>query len=301
MRMRYRALSEERSPLYPAIGLRLIDDFTGGRPGEPVRVRLEEKADDGTWKPSSAEAVFTPEGVVSFHNLVPATEAGGAPKTFRAIVEPSRSYDPAYRRRVNGHDLDGLEFVVHPFGGGEPPTDSPRSAETDGDFQILYPSAAYAFPALVPVVRGTVRDLATGEVLVRAQVSNANKQSVLVSEKGFALPIRWPARPTRIAVDATAGDTTLVVEDVTSYGTVPRVELTVNSVTHVRDISNVDPNGANGPEFTIAPAASGVDPWVAGTEVRPLAFQIDVIHGTRSASHEVALPDGFADSHEILL
>ena len=136
---------------------------------------------------------------------------------------------------------------------------------------------------------------------MRAQVSHSNKQDVLVGEQGFALPVRWPPRPTKIAIDAAMGDTFLVVEDVTGYGTVPRVEVTVNAVVHVLQISNVDPNGMNGAQFTISPAVPGGGSWDTGIEVRPLAFLIDVVYATRNTAYEVALPGGFADSHEILL
>ena len=294
----FRRLAGESAPLYPGIGLRLVDDFSGARPVPPVTGRLEQLDDSGVWRSSDARATYTPDGAIAFSNLLPATASDGPARRFRVVLDPHPYYDPAYRSRVNGHDLDGLEFVVHPFSIDQAPRESPSSGESDDDYRLLYPSVAYPFPSHVPVVRGVVRDLSSGDAIERAKVAYSNKEQVLTRAMGFALPVRWPPRPTKTVANAPGGTTRLQVERVDGYGTVPSVTIEAGGNTHVVAISNVDFNAR---EFDISPGVPALDTWNAGTVVRPDSFLIDIFYQTRHATYEVPLPDGFRASHEILL
>lgn len=182
----------ETTRLYCPIGLRLVDDFTGGGPIGWVRARLDIL--DGTnWRPTDIQAVFTPGGVVAYPGLGRVADPAGKPPRKYQVRLEAEFYRPLYPLNQQGH-----VFAVYPYNDDNPPQllfNTPWRAD-------LFPAPNYPFPAEVPVVRGKVVD-AVGLPVEDATVSDDNRQRVLTDGKGqFALPLRRARAGGTYAIDA---------------------------------------------------------------------------------------------------
>jgi hypothetical protein len=178
----WRELPSEHIGLYSPIGLRLVDDFTGGSPLGRVTARLDRRVAVGAWAPTDIEAVITPSSVVCWPGLGRASEPAFAPtRTYRARVDVD-GYRPAYLQNA-----DGLEFDAPPWDDAHAP--APITAGPQDLY--LFPSTAYGFPTWVRVLRGMVENVA-GDPIANVLVRQGAAETSLTDERGtFSLPLRW--------------------------------------------------------------------------------------------------------------
>ena len=189
--MSWRLLPDERTVLYPAVWLPLIDDFTGRPPVGRVEASLALRQ-AGTWVPTGIEAVLTPSLVLAYPGLGRRREPATAVSRHYLVQLEADLYRPLYRA-----DSDGLEFDAIPYDHHNPPVPAPvRRPAT------LLPAARYPFPAHVPVLRGfvTADGKPVEDVLVESQVTVGQvvrrERTLTDRQGGFGLPLRWaPDRP----------------------------------------------------------------------------------------------------------
>lgn len=190
----------EHLELYSPIGLRLIDDVTGGAPIGRIRTYLDADNGAGGWMPTSIPAVMTPSGAITYPGLGRAFNPSTAVSRKYRIRLETEFYTPAYRQTA-----DGIEFMVDPYDD----THAPAAFPKHWDDLLLLPAPNYPFPANVPVLRGDVRD--PGGVLVAdALVSDGVRERTLTVASGeYSLPLRWttPGLPTPIDASDRAGRT----------------------------------------------------------------------------------------------
>ena len=212
---RWSILPGEHIELYSPIGLRLIDDFTGGPPIGWVRAQLELRDDSGDWRATDIEAKRTLSGILAYPGLERHAEVvGKPPRRYRVKLE-AEFYRPVYRMIPAGPVLgppyyretaDGIEFDAFPYNDANPPTDYTVNPPVEIRLQardvMLAPAVNYPFPTHVRVLRGKVVD-ATNKPVVDAEVRRSNTERGSSGEQGaFALPLRWPPNGVPIAIDA---------------------------------------------------------------------------------------------------
>jgi len=187
----FQPLPGEELLLYSPLGLRLVDDFTGGAPLGPIDVFLDVE-DGAGWRPTGIEAVITASSVVAFAGLGLSLDTNRPPVRYRVRLV-ARFYRPAYRATD-----DGVELDAPPYDHSTPPvpiTAAPQPA-------TLLPSSAYPFPSHVPVLHGVVEDV-NGDPVADAVVQEGLRERVLSDERGvFSLPLRWVADGVPTAIDA---------------------------------------------------------------------------------------------------
>lgn len=190
--MAWPRLPGERRSLYAAIGLRLIDDITGGPPVGEVRAELDLR-DGAIWNPVDRRVLVTPGGMVNCPGLERrANPAAAGPRRYRLRIEADL-YRPLYRGAE-----DGVEFDAFPYNDETPP----QSFSRRGRDERLTPSRGYPFPTHVRVLRGEVVD-AAGEPVEDAVVSEGAGDRVVTDEHGlFALALR--TAPEGVPVQVTA-------------------------------------------------------------------------------------------------
>ncbi len=180
--------------LYSPIGLRLIDDLTGGQPIGPVEAELDLL--DGTdWRPTRVAAVQTQSSILTYPGLGLAVDVAHPAQRYRVRLS-GRYYIAAYR-----HALDGIEFDAPRHNHSNPPA-SPTTTPTPA---VLLPAANYPFVPHIPVLRGVVHD-AGGNPVADVLVEEGMRERVLTDERGaFSLPLRWvpEGAPTAIVADDT--------------------------------------------------------------------------------------------------
>jgi hypothetical protein len=182
----------ETSTLHAGLGVQLIDDHTGGGPLARVAVALDV-LDAGAWRTTSVPPRWSRSDLFTYPWLERRRDARGAPPRRYRVRVAADAYRPTYL-----FDADGVEVDVYPFDDDEPPAQVPKSPTPIW----LLPSAAYPFPATVPLLRGRVVDPA-GVPVARARVE-ATKDRVLTDADGaFVLPLRWARRTAPTSIDAT--------------------------------------------------------------------------------------------------
>jgi hypothetical protein len=189
----WRLLSGERRQLFGAIGVRPVDNLTGGQPLGTVRAVLERLEATG-WVPVPARVLVSSTGIITCPGLERAARPAAAPRHYRIRLEADL-YRPLYRATV-----DGIEFDAYQYNDTTDPAGYARSA-TDAP---LAPLPGYPFPAYVPVLYGSVTD-AAGLPVADVLVSDPPGEQALTDDAGqFALPLRLaaPGAP----VDITAND-----------------------------------------------------------------------------------------------
>lgn len=181
--------------LYAAIGLRLIDDITGGAPFGRIQSLLDVSDGAGGWRETSIRAVVTPGGVLAYVALERKADPAAAPsRRYRVRVEAD-FYQPEYRRTT-----DGVEFDAYPYNDTNQPAQYPKEPQ---DLALL-PAPGYPFPTHVPVLRGVVVDGATGAPVADAWVSDGLTEHALSDQSGaFGLPLRWTSAGVPTPIDAT--------------------------------------------------------------------------------------------------
>jgi hypothetical protein len=184
---------EESTVLFSPIGLRLIDDLTGGAPIGRVEVFLESQIAGGAWKDTGIAAVITASGTVTYPGLERHADATGKPpKQFRVRLKP-QFYLPLYQR-----NQDGILCTAFPYDNSHPP----QTVKKLPDDLILTPAPNYPFQGHLRMARGVVVD-AAGKPVLNAVVTQGVKERVLTDGRGcFALPLRWVKPNTQIPIDA---------------------------------------------------------------------------------------------------
>jgi hypothetical protein len=180
----------ERTSLFGAIGLRLLDALTGRAPVGRVRTRLELQ-EAGAWYATDVRAVEGPSRILTWPGLGRSREAGGPPRRYRVTLE-AELYRPLYRVMV-----DGIEFDAHPYSNTTPPQQFATSA-TD---TLLVPADPYPFPAELRVLRGVIVD-AGGTPIADAIVTEGGDRAVSGRDGTFALPLRTAAEGAPVAIAA---------------------------------------------------------------------------------------------------
>lgn len=186
-------LPAERRLLYSPIGLRLIDDFTGARPVDPIRVHLDARDSHGNWVETRVRAIRTPSDVWTYPGIGRSAQPAVQPvRPYRARVRADH-YRPEYQ--IN---LDGVVFDVHPYDDDTPPVVVPVAPQN----LFLLPSANYPYPRHVRVLRGVVEDN-NGDPVADVEITEGPRERVLSDERGaFSLPLRWPGLNAAVAIDA---------------------------------------------------------------------------------------------------
>jgi hypothetical protein len=195
----WRPLPTERLSLYSPIGLRLVDDFTGGPPIGGVSAHLDRQVSPGVWEPTDVEALLTQSSVFIWPRLGRTFEPASAPTwRYRARIETER-YRPDYLQSVDGYEFDA------------PPWDdlNPPLPVTLGPLDLyLFPESSYDFPTWVRVLRGNVED-AAGNPVANVLVHQAVAERTLTDARGsFSIPLRWATNGLALdAVDIRSGRT----------------------------------------------------------------------------------------------
>lgn len=193
---KWRILPGERAELFSPIGLRLIDEITGGAPVGPITAELDIQ-DGVKWRETGIKAVRTPGGVVAYPGLGREADVNASSHHYRVRIT-AEFYRPLYL--ATG---DAIEFDAPPFNDTNPPvpvTKLPLDVK-------LAPAPNYPFESWVPVLRGVVVDQATLEPVPDVQVMVTNVEHVLTDDKGlFALPMRFTAMNPTVPVPIDALD-----------------------------------------------------------------------------------------------
>ena len=193
---RWRTLPDERTELYSPIGLRPVDDVTGGAPIGSIRPLLDVSDGAGGWQQTDIRAVFTAGGVIAFPGLERRADAADPARKYRVRIE-AEVYVPLYRETQ-----DGIEFDAYPYNEADAPQNLAQIQATQPRDLILAPMPHYPFPGHVPVLRGEVQD-ASGVAVADATVTQGLSERVLTDARGaFALPLRWVVPNTQVTVDA---------------------------------------------------------------------------------------------------
>ncbi len=188
----WRATNDIPLILHCPIALKLVDDFSGGRPVGAVQLELQYQ-DGPNWRPSDVEAVRTEGGLYVYPGLGRHGDPAVFPSFDVRVQISAENYRPAY-----GTTLDGLEYQVPTYNDVTPPAFTPIMPES----VFLLPAPQYAYPRYVRVLRGIVRDGGSGDPLADARVSSG-LEAVLTDERGaFGLPLRW--QPVDALIDVLA-------------------------------------------------------------------------------------------------
>jgi hypothetical protein len=180
--------------LYSPVGLRLVDELTGGAPLGNVRETLDVLEPNGSWRQTDIQEVRTPSAVVAYPGLERHSNVTGLkPRQYRVRLA-AELYVPFYRANSNG-----IPFTAYPYNETNPPAVIVGMA-TD---TLLLPAPNYPFVTHIPVLRGLVIDPAKKPV-PDAYVTQSNNERALTDSRGtFALPLRWAQLNVRISIDAT--------------------------------------------------------------------------------------------------
>jgi hypothetical protein len=212
---KWRLLPGEPIELYSPVGLRLIDDFTGGPPVGWVRAQLALRDGSDGWQATDIKTRSTMSGILAYPGLERhADVVGQLPRRYRVQLE-AEFYRPVYRLIPAGPVLgppyyretaDGIEFEAFPYNDAYPPTDytvNPPQAITLQAREVeLAPAVNYPFPTHVRILRGNVVD-ANNQPVVDAEVRRGNIERVSSGEHGaFALPLRWTPKDASVSIDA---------------------------------------------------------------------------------------------------
>ena len=191
--MTWTAVPSERTVLYSQIGLRLIDEFTGGPSQHRVDAQLSYQDSAGNWQPLAAKPTPSPSGNLLFPGLGRSAQVAVAPIVRHRVQLESAFYRPEYLRTV-----DALEFDIHPYDDSQPPAVLPNVPQT----VLLLPSPLYPHAAFVRTISGRTLD-SNGDPIANVEVTSGAVERVLSDERGvFALPLRWAPFTGNVVIDA---------------------------------------------------------------------------------------------------
>jgi hypothetical protein len=182
----------ESARLYSPIGVRLIDDLTGGDLLGKVQVYLDLQDSAGVWRQQDRNPVWSMSGYVTYPGLEWHADALGLPQRQFQVRIKAEFYIPLYP-----NNQDGLAFTVKPYDDAHPPQVSVFPTDL-----VLTPAPNYPFQGHIPLLHGVVKD-AANEAVPNTMVTQAAKERVLTDGKGmFALPLRWAKPNVAIPIDA---------------------------------------------------------------------------------------------------
>jgi hypothetical protein len=191
----WRVLPGERSRLYSPIGLRLLDEMTGGPPIGRTEAFLDVQ-EGADWRSTAIRAVRTAGGMVAYPGLERRVDVAGPPRHYRVRIT-AELYRPLYLT-----SQEGIEFDAFPWNDTNPPA---STAQEPQDVKLA-PAPHYPFPSHVPVLRGAVIDAVTLDPVADAEVMYVNLERVLSDERGeFALPLRFAPLNVPVTIDALRG------------------------------------------------------------------------------------------------
>jgi hypothetical protein len=191
--MTFTAVASERTVLYSQIGLRLVDEFTGGPSQHRIDARLSFRDSAGNWQPLPVKAIPSLSGNLLFPGLGRSTQVAVAPIVRHRVQLESEFYRPEYLRTV-----DALEFDIHPYDDTQPPAVLSNLPQT----VLLLPTPKYPHATFVRTVRGQTLDI-NGDPIANVEVSSGAVERVLSDERGvFALPLRWAPLAGNVVIDA---------------------------------------------------------------------------------------------------
>ena len=189
--MTFTVIPSERTITYSQIGLRLVDEFTGGPALHPVDADLSFQDSAGNWQRLDLRPVTSPSGNLLFPGLGRSANVAVAPVVRHRVEITSDFYRPEYLRTI-----DALEFDVHPYNDSQPPAVLASLPQT----VLLLPSTNY--PHAVRTVRGQTLD-AGGDPVANVEVTHGVAERVLSDERGvFTLPLRWAPLAGLVVIDA---------------------------------------------------------------------------------------------------
>ncbi len=191
--MTFTVISSERKVTYSQIGLRLVDEFTGGPSLHRVDARLSIRDSAGSWQPLDTQPVASLSGNLLYPGLGRSANVATAPVVRHRVQLTSDFYRPEYLRTV-----DALEFDIHPYDDSQPPAIVPNVPQS----VLLLPSANYPYAAFVRTVRGRTLDT-NGDPIANVEVTQGAAERVLSDGRGvFALPLRWAPLSGALVIDA---------------------------------------------------------------------------------------------------
>jgi hypothetical protein len=191
--MSFTPIAAERTVLYSQIGLRLVDEFTGGPLQHRVDARISFQDGAGNWQPLPLEPVPSPSGNLLYPGLGRSATFGTAVMVRHRVQLESDYYRPEYLRNA-----DALEFDVHPYDDANAPAVVPNVPQT----VLMLPSTTYPYAGFVRTVRGMTLD-GLGDPVANVEVTSGTTERVLSDERGvFALPLRWAPLSGGVIIDA---------------------------------------------------------------------------------------------------
>ncbi|MDB5934429.1 MAG: hypothetical protein JWQ01_1773 [Massilia sp.] len=191
--MTFTAIAAERTVTYSQIGLRLVDEFTGGPSLQRVDARLSFQDSGGNWQLLPTQPRPSPSGNLLYPGLGRSASVEIAPIVRHRVELSSDFYRPEYLRTV-----DALEFDIHPYDDHHPPAVVSALPQT----VLLLPSANYPHAAFIRTLRGRTLD-ASGDPIANVEITQGVAERVLSDERGvFALPLRWAALSGNLVIDA---------------------------------------------------------------------------------------------------
>jgi hypothetical protein len=191
--MTFSAVPAERTIVYSQIGLRLVDEFTGGPLQHRVDARLSFRDGAGNWQPLDLDPTPSPSGNLLYPGLGRSGHFAIAPVVRHRVQIESQFYRPEYLRNA-----DALEFNIHPYDDANPPAIVPTLPQT----VLMLPSVSYPYPTFVRTVRGRTRDV-LGDPIANVEVTAGTAERVLSDARGeFALPLRWAPFSGNVVIDA---------------------------------------------------------------------------------------------------
>jgi len=188
----WRFPTDERSLQLSQIGLRLVDDLSGGDPIGQIACTLFAEDMPGQWRKTDVTAVRSASGFLAFPGLGRVRDVATQPVRHYRAVLAAQYYRPYYLSKTAG-----IEFDIVPYNDANPPAVPSSLRDVP-----LVPAANYPFQTHLRVLRGQVRNLA-GPV-ANAEVSRSVTERVLSDEQGFyALPLRFTPDGVAVPIDAT--------------------------------------------------------------------------------------------------
>jgi len=214
-------LSAEHSIAASPVWLRLVDMFTGAAPQGPVAVQVERR-EGARWLAVNVPYELKPTGDLAFVNLgrVRSGQAG-SPRAYRVTASAPRTISET------AAGAPSLVLIVTTWSIDAPPA-TPQLREIR-----CYPAPDYRFGPGVPLVSGTVTQVATGAPETRARVrvtetvlGNQLVEEVRTNDDGwFRIPLRWSSGATDIDADRSGASGSATINVPADLGSVVSIAI----------------------------------------------------------------------------
>jgi hypothetical protein len=198
VKRRWRACPGERLELYSPVGLRPVDELTGGAPFGWIRAELDVEDGAGAWRRTDIAPAWSLGGVIIYPGLERHADPASRPsRRFRARID-AEFYVPLYRT-----SQDAIEFDVFAYNDAIEPGNYAQIRATQPQDVVLTALPSYRFPSHIRVLRGVVQDAAQAPVADVLVAEGARERVVTDSRGAFVLPLRWVAAGAQATIDAT--------------------------------------------------------------------------------------------------